>query len=153
MNDEMGLFQVMYSCRAMRRLRREPVPEAVLLKLVEAGNQAPSGSNLQLARWIVVRDPGVRAELAALNKAAGLAENPPVFASLAQDVSFKPRLTCYLPVKLLSSTGGQILAMPVHTNTSGDFAALSGRDGYVELPLDQSDFPAGTAARLQYWSH
>ena len=89
----------------------------------------------------------------ALNKASGLAENPPLFASLAQDVSFKPRLTCYLPVKLLSSTAGQILAMPVHTNTSGDFAALSGTDGYVELPLDQSDFPAGTTARLQHWSH
>ena len=70
MSDEMGLFEVMYNCRAMRRLKRDPVPEALLLKLVEAGNQAPSGSNQQLARWIVVRDPPVRAALAAMNKEA-----------------------------------------------------------------------------------
>lgn len=70
MDDAMGLFEVMYNCRSMRRLKTDPVPEALLLKLVEAGNQAPSGSNKQLARWIVVRDPDVRAQLAVLNKTA-----------------------------------------------------------------------------------
>jgi len=87
----------------------------------------------------------------ALNAAAGLREGLPEFASLAQDVTFSPKLTCFLPVRLISSAGGPVLAMPVHTNTSGDFASLSGTDGYVELPLEQTDFPTGTAARLQRW--
>lgn len=87
----------------------------------------------------------------ALQQAAGLRAAAPEFASLTQDVSFAPPLTCFLPVRLLSSTAGQALAMPVHTNTSGDFASLAGTDGYVELPLEQTDFPAGTALRLQRW--
>jgi molybdopterin molybdotransferase len=87
----------------------------------------------------------------ALARASGRRDRRPEFAALAQEVSFKPRLTCFLPVKLMSNTGGQVLAMPVHTNTSGDFAALSDSDGYVELPLDGSRFPAGTAAQLHRW--
>lgn len=87
----------------------------------------------------------------ALDAASGLRESQPEFASLAQDVTFKPKLTCFLPVKLLSNVSGQVLALPVHTNTSGDFASLSGTDGYVELALDQTDFPAGTAAQLHRW--
>ncbi len=70
MSDEMGLFEVMFNCRSMRRLKPDPVPEELLVKLIEAGNQAASGSNLQLARWIVVRDKESRAELAKLNKAS-----------------------------------------------------------------------------------
>jgi nitroreductase len=70
MSEEMGLFEVMYNCRAMRKLKREAVPEELLIRLVGAGNQAASGSNLQMARWIVVRDPAVRAQLATLNKAS-----------------------------------------------------------------------------------
>ncbi|MYJ76468.1 MAG: nitroreductase family protein, partial [Gammaproteobacteria bacterium] len=46
----------MYNCRAMRRLKPDPVPEELLLKLIDAANQAPTGSNAQGARWIVVRD-------------------------------------------------------------------------------------------------
>jgi len=69
-SDEAGLFEVMYSCRAMRRIKPDPVPEALLVKLIDAADQAPSGSNQQRARWIVVRDAAVRARLAALNKAA-----------------------------------------------------------------------------------
>ena len=78
-------------------------------------------------------------------------ERSPEFASLAQKVTFAPKLTCFLPVKLVSSVNGQNLAMPVHTNTSGDFASLSGTDGYVELTLEESTFPAGTTARLHRW--
>jgi molybdopterin molybdotransferase len=87
----------------------------------------------------------------ALAKASGLKERQPEFAALAQDVTFEPELTCFLPVRLLSNTGGQLLAMPVHTNTSGDFASLSGTDGYLELALEQSSFPAGTVAQLHRW--
>jgi len=64
---------------------------------------------------------------------------------------FPPELTCFQPVKLISNAAGQALAMPVKTNTSGDFAALSATDGYVELPREQSEFPAGTAVFLHRW--
>ena len=73
MSDEMGIFDVIYHTRAMRRLKPDPVPEDLLLKLIDAGNQAPSGSNMQNGRWIVIRDPAQKAKLAELNKAAVLA--------------------------------------------------------------------------------
>ena len=60
----------MYSCRAMRRLSSEPVPEATLRRLIESAEQAASGSNTQRRRWIIVRDPGQKARLAELNRAA-----------------------------------------------------------------------------------
>jgi molybdopterin molybdotransferase len=89
--------------------------------------------------------------ITALDAAAGLREAAPEFASLAQEVTFNPKLTCFLPVNLVSGVGGQTLAMPVHTNTSGDFAALSGTAGYIELALDETKFAAGSGARLRRW--
>jgi molybdopterin molybdotransferase len=87
----------------------------------------------------------------ALAKASLAAARAPEFASLAGDVTFKPDLTCFQPVRLLSNAAGQVLAMPVMTNTSGDFTALSATDGYVELPREQSYFPVGTPVFLHRW--
>jgi nitroreductase len=68
MSDEMGIFEVMYHCRAMRKLKSDPVPEDLLVKLIDAANQAPSGSNAQNGRWLIVRDPKQKAKLADLNR-------------------------------------------------------------------------------------
>ena len=87
----------------------------------------------------------------ALERASTAVPEPPEFASLASDITFKPELTCFQPVKLVSSAAGQILAVPVKTNTSGDFTALSATDGYVELVREQSHFPAGTPVFLHRW--
>jgi nitroreductase len=70
MPDDLGIFDVMYHCRAMRRLDNREVPEQLLVKLIEAASQAPSGSNMQNGRWIVVRDAITRQKLADLNRAA-----------------------------------------------------------------------------------
>ena len=86
-----------------------------------------------------------------LIRASGIKTRPPEFAALASNVSFKPDLTCFQPVKLTSNTSGQVLAIPVKTNTSGDFASLSGTHGYVELPREQTHFDAGTSVFLHRW--
>ena len=52
----------------MRRLDTKLVPAELLVKLVDAANQAASGSNMQRARWIVVTDTGVKKKLADLNR-------------------------------------------------------------------------------------
>jgi molybdopterin molybdotransferase len=89
--------------------------------------------------------------LPALAGASGASPGNPEFAALAQDVAFRPRLTCFLPVRLVSNAAGTLLALPVHTNTSGDFAALSGTDGYVELALEDTFFETGTTVPLHRW--
>ncbi len=70
MAAEIGLFDAMYSCRAMRRLHPDPVPEDQLLRLIDAANQAPSGRNFQRARWIIVRDEQQKQRIAELNRRA-----------------------------------------------------------------------------------
>lgn len=71
MSDNFALQEAIYNCRAMRRLKTDEVPEEALLELIAAANQAPSGSNSQKARWIVVRDPTVKQQLADLNRKHG----------------------------------------------------------------------------------
>ena len=89
--------------------------------------------------------------ISALQAASAMILLPPEFAALATDIRFQPDLTCFQPVRLISNAAGQTLAMPVTTNTSGDFTALSATDGYVELPRGQDDFPAGTPVFVQRW--
>lgn len=89
--------------------------------------------------------------LPALAAASSAATGNPEFAALAQDVAFRPKLTCFLPVRLVSNAAGTLLALPVHTNTSGDFASLSGTDGYVELALEDTFFETGTTVPLHRW--
>ena len=68
MSEDMSVFEAIYNCRAMRRLDSREVPEELLLKLIDAANQAPSGSNSQASRWLLVRDPDVKQQLADLNR-------------------------------------------------------------------------------------
>lgn len=60
----------MYSSRAMRRIKPDPVSEEVIRQLIEAANQAPTASNGQNTRWIVIRDPAQKMKLADLNREA-----------------------------------------------------------------------------------
>ena len=89
--------------------------------------------------------------LPALFRASGRDMPRAETAILAEDVTFSPNLTCFLPVRIASGDDGRVHATPVATNTSGDFASLSGTDGYVELALEQSEFPAGAAVPLHRW--
>src|SRR4051812_32073490 len=58
------LLDVMATMRAIRRLKPDPVPDEVLVKIVEAATWAPSGSNSQGYQFVVVTDRGQMARLA-----------------------------------------------------------------------------------------
>ncbi len=89
--------------------------------------------------------------LPALRAAAGERTATVERAVLTGDVRNPADLTLYMPVVLASSDNGQLLAEPRPTNTSGDFMALAGTDGFVELPRGKDLSPAGTAVRLFRW--
>lgn len=93
----------------------------------------------------------VRYVAPALVAALGATLRPEPVVRLARDVRFEPDLTYFLPVTLDYTAEGQCLAVPKPTNTSGDFVALGGTDGFVELPRGRSEFPAGYAARFFAW--
>jgi len=56
--------------RAIRRLKPDPVDDALLLHLIELALKAPTGSNAQSWEFVVVRDPAVKARLGTLNRRA-----------------------------------------------------------------------------------
>ena len=56
MPEEIGLFEAMYSQRAIREFKPDPVPDELVRRLIEAATKAPSGSNRQDWRFLVIRD-------------------------------------------------------------------------------------------------
>ena len=66
-------------------------------------------------------------------------------------VEVKAPLALYMPVKLKSDDWGRTSAEPRPTNGSGDFTALAGTDGFVELPPGPNTFPKGFVARFFSW--
>lgn len=59
----MNLNEALYTTRAMRRVKPDPVPQGVLARVLDAAIRAPSGGNAQNWRMVVVDDPEVRAGL------------------------------------------------------------------------------------------
>lgn len=62
----MDLFEAIQTQRAIRRLKADPIPDAVIHQLLEAAICAPSGGNRQGWSFVVIRDREVRARLAEL---------------------------------------------------------------------------------------
>jgi nitroreductase len=64
--SELGVFEAMRTTRAVRRLRPDPIDDAVLMRVLEAATWAPSGGNRQPWRIVVVRSPQTKAVLQGL---------------------------------------------------------------------------------------
>ncbi|MBN8280994.1 MAG: molybdopterin molybdenumtransferase MoeA, partial [Gammaproteobacteria bacterium] len=93
----------------------------------------------------------VRFVIPALLAALEAAPRPEMVVRLAEHVRFEPDLTYFLPVTLAYGADGECLATPRPTNTSGDFTALAGTDGFLELPRGTSEFAPGYTARFVAW--
>jgi len=66
----MELFEALYTTRAMRRVRPDPIPHQVQAAILDAAIRAPSGGNQQNWRFLLVDDPATKAQLAPLYRAA-----------------------------------------------------------------------------------
>ena len=62
-----------------------------------------------------------------------------------------PRSRYFLPIRIEIDDWGRSWAMPAPTNGSGDFTALAGTDGFVELPPGPNTYPKGFVTRLHRW--
>jgi nitroreductase len=62
----MDVREALYTTRAMRRVRPDPIPEAVQARILDAAIRAPSGGNAQSWRFLLVDDPEVKAKLGPL---------------------------------------------------------------------------------------
>lgn len=67
-NFDMPLAEAMRTQRAIRRLKPDPVGDALVLRLLDLAIRAPSGSNAQSWEFIVVRDPGIKKAFARIHR-------------------------------------------------------------------------------------
>jgi molybdopterin molybdotransferase len=85
---------------------------------------------------------------------AAMGETPPRAPeriALAAPVEVRAALAFFMPVKIMIDDWGRPWAEPRTTNGSGDYAALTGTDGVVELPPGPHTHPKGFVARLHRW--
>jgi molybdopterin molybdotransferase len=101
----------------------------------------PVSTLVCLARYVL---PALRAAMG-----QALTESPRI--ALTAPAEVKAALAFYLPVRLRSDDWGRTSAEPAPTNGSGDFTALAGTDGFVELPPGPNTFPKGFVARFYRW--
>ena len=64
------LFEIMESCRAMRRLKPDPVPDELVARILRAGISAPSGGNTQKWRFLVIKDRKIKEGVQVIYKRA-----------------------------------------------------------------------------------
>src|SRR2546430_10932469 len=109
----MPLEEAMRTQRAVRRLKPDPVDDALVLRLIELALKAPTGSNAQNWDFVMVKDRTVKERLGALNRGAfriygglgrWMARNDPRMLRIIEAVqgqaghlSRKPRGVCPRP--------------------------------------------------------
>ena len=59
-SQETGLFEIIHTTRAMRRLKPDPVPDDLIRQILLAGQAAASGGNNQRWRFLVLKDPKIK---------------------------------------------------------------------------------------------
>lgn len=58
-----GLFQTIYTTRALRRFKPDPVPDDLLYQVIDAGLRGATGGARQIARFVVVRDEAKKRQI------------------------------------------------------------------------------------------
>jgi nitroreductase len=123
----MPLEEAMRTQRAIRRLKPDPVDDALVLRLIELALRAPTGSNMQNWEFIIVRDRAVKARLGALNRgmwrlygAIGrfVARNDPKTLRIIDAVQWQADHFADIPVLVVACLRGLRLSFPPIATTS-----------------------------------
>jgi nitroreductase len=59
-NSATDVFEIMHTTRSMRRLKPDPVPDELIVKILEAGLSAANGGNVQSWRFMVIKDRRIK---------------------------------------------------------------------------------------------
>ena len=84
--DDPSLFETMYTSRALRRFKPDPVPDDLLFQVLDAAIRAPTGQNAQDWRFVIVTDPEVKQQMQ-----AWASEGWEAYASRFPDIDSLPR--------------------------------------------------------------
>jgi nitroreductase len=85
----MEFYEVLRTRRSVRSYRLDPVPQDALDRVLEVARISLSGSNRQPWRFILVTDPGLRGELAAVcGNQEFVGEVPSVVVACSYDIRY-----------------------------------------------------------------
>lgn len=127
-----GLFNTIYTARALRRFKTDPIPDDVLFQLFDAAIRAPSGQNRQDWRFIAIKDPVVRQRLQEWG-VEGWNRYQPEFAANPEKIDELPR-TKRLSLRSVEYLSHHLADAPV-------VVAVTGAKGKHSTP-GGSTFPA-----------
>ena len=71
MAEDIGLFEAMYSQRAIRHIKSDPIPDELVEKIIDAAIRAPNGGNQQGWGFVVIKDRAVKEKMAPLYNDVG----------------------------------------------------------------------------------
>lgn len=97
------VLQAIYDRRSVRDFSPQPVDEEQVMEVMRAGSWAPSGLNNQPWRFVVVKDPGIKGELAKQTRYQSIIESAPVIIAV-----FLDRKAMYHEVKDIQAVGACI---------------------------------------------
>lgn len=87
----MELAEVIEQRRSIRKFREDPITDKMIEQLLEAARLAPSGSNIQPARFVVVKTPAMREKLGTCTPYKFITRAPVIFACCADRASLATR--------------------------------------------------------------
>jgi molybdopterin molybdotransferase len=93
----------------------------------------------------------VRYVLPALRAAMGATPRPVERIAMAREMRKGRPMIYFMPVTLEAREGAPTVASPRPPSGSGDFLALAGTDGFVELPARAEGYPDGFVADFYRW--
>ncbi len=85
----MEFYDVVNTRRSVRNYKSDEIPEDVLNRVLDAARVAPSGSNRQPWKYVLVKDPGMRKKIATLSGGQPwIADAPIVVIACGNDINF-----------------------------------------------------------------
>jgi nitroreductase len=84
------VLEALYTTRAMRRVRPDPVPPDVQARIMDAAVRAPSGGNLQSWRFLLVDDAAVKRRLGPLYRDAATKLWATIYAPMLARAAERP---------------------------------------------------------------
>ncbi|AFQ42462.1 nitroreductase family protein [Desulfosporosinus meridiei] len=76
----MELLEAMKARRSIRKFKSDPIPESQITQLIESARLAPSGSNLQPTRFVVIKSETARAQLSEATPLPFVSQAPVIIA-------------------------------------------------------------------------
>jgi nitroreductase len=121
-----NVFEAIYTSRALRRFKPDPVPEDVVFQLIDAAIRAPTGHNSQDWRFVVVTDPAAKQQMQEWSQRAWTMAFPAYQDQAAIDALPRTQRLSIQSVKDMANTLGSVPLVIVVCGLRGKHSSPGG---------------------------